>query len=77
MAGEVLVELARRRVEPAGGLQNPRADGVCELLQHHLVALPVERHAYQAGPGCGQQQDADGRVQGAVRNVEQPVRVGV
>lgn len=59
-AGEVLVELAGRLVQSAGGAQDPWTDGGCERCQHLVVTLTGEGDPGQAAVAGDQQQGAEG-----------------
>ena len=72
-AGEVLVELACDGVEPTRSLEDARADSIGEVLQDLVVVLDFVCDADEAELGCGQQQGADRRVDGAVADVEDAV----
>ena len=76
LAVEVEVELAARLVEPGRGLQHPRGDPRGELVEELLgvrFGSPTPDESARRG---GQQQRPEGRIDGCVGDVEQPLRGG-
>ena len=75
-SGEVLVQLPGHAVQAARGLQQPGAHPVGEALQHDVVVLDGVGQPDDAVLGGGDQQGADGAVDGAVRDVQRAVGAG-
>src|SRR5262245_61832512 len=73
---EVVVELPGRVIEFRGCEQDSRADLLRKRGQDIVVALPRICHPDQAERGRCDQQLADRRIQGAVRDVEQVLLLG-
>src|SRR5437868_4928265 len=71
LAGEVLLELARRLVEPPGRAEDPGADVAREAGKDGLMIFPAERYAHEALSGRRQEQRPERAVDGAVRHVEE------
>ena len=71
--GEVLVEFPCGRVQTGGGVEDTGADPVGQGLQDGVVAFAGVGDPDQAGLGRGQQQRANGAVDGPVGDVEDAV----
>ena len=77
-AGKVLLEFPCGCVQPRRGVEDAGADPVGQGFQHGVMAFAGVGHPDQAGLGGGQQQRADGGVDGPVGDIEDavPVRCG-
>nr|KEP24465.1 hypothetical protein DA06_12615 [Georgenia sp. SUBG003] len=68
---EVLVELPCDDVEPVRCEQDPRTHRPGDAVQHGVAVLEGEGDPQQPGPGGGQQELADRRVDRAVGHVQE------
>ena len=74
-SGEVLRQLPRYLIKPAGRVQDPWTDPLGQCLQDLIMVLELVCDANHTLIGSGQQQRADGRIHRSVRDVKQPIRI--